>query len=123
MRFFRREQRFAWLALFALAAQLVLSFGHIHVHAQQAAHAAAPGSCIAGAHAQCPSHDDDDETRCSTCWTIAIAGSLVIPAPAALVIPAAAAETVEPLPSIGTHADSQTVYFLARAPPRAGRLA
>jgi hypothetical protein len=122
MRFFRREQRFAWLALFALAAQLVLSFGHIHVHAQQAAHAAAPGSCIAGAHAQCPSHDDD-ETRCSTCWTIAIAGSLVIPAPAALVIPAAAAETVEPQPSTGTHADSQTVHFLARAPPRAGPLA
>lgn len=122
MRFFRREQRFAWLALSALAAQLVLSFGHIHVHAQQAAHAAAPGSCIAGAHAQCPSHDDD-ETRCSTCWTIAIAGSLVIPAPAALVIPAAAAETVEPQPSTGTHADNQTVHFLARTPPRAGLLA
>ena len=81
MRFFRRVQRFAWLALFALAAQLVLSFGHIHVHAQQAAHAAA------------------------------------------LVIPAAAAETIEPQPSVGTHADSQTVHFLARAPPRAGSLA
>jgi len=120
MRFLRREQRLSWLALFALVTQLMLSFGHVHVHAaQRAAHAAAPGACVPGTHAQCPSHDDDDEAHCSICWTISIAGSLVVPAPAALVIPLGETESVDPQPSMGTFADNETVHFQARAPPRA----
>jgi hypothetical protein len=125
LRFFRRERRVVWLALFALASQLVLSFGHhVHVHAALlTAHAAAPGSCSSSAQAQCPAHDDEDETRCSICWTISIAGSLVVPAPAALLVPSCDAEIVDPQPLMAIFSDDETVYFQARAPPHAGSLA
>jgi hypothetical protein len=123
MRFFRREQRIAWLALFALAMQLVVSFGHVHVHAaRQPAHAAAQGACAPGTPAPCPSHDDDD-AHCAICWTVSIAGSLVVPAPAALVIPLQEPEPVAPPPSAGTFADNENLGFQARAPPRVSSLA
>src|SRR5271169_6829197 len=87
MRFFRRDRRLVGLALFALAAQLVLSFAHIHVHAaHRHPDVATAGSCAVTASSHCPSHEDDD-AFCSICWTISIAGSLVLPEPVALDLP------------------------------------
>jgi hypothetical protein len=120
MQVFRREQKLAWLALFALATQLVCSFGHVHAHsAQRVAHSALPASCVSGTHAGCPSHDNDDEAHCSICWTISIAGSLVVPAPVALVVPMHEAQSVAPQPSKGTLGGNGSVCFQARAPPNA----
>jgi hypothetical protein len=117
MRFFRRERRIAWVGLFALAAQFTLSFGHVHIHSvQRAAHAAVSSSCVPGTHG-CPSHDD--EAHCSICWTISIAGSSVVPAPAALIVPLVEDRSVDPQLSMGAFADKGSVHFQARAPPYA----
>ena len=117
MRFFRRDRRLIGLALFALAAQLVLSFAHIHVHAaHRYAHAATAGSCAVTAPSHCPSQDDED-TFCSICWTMSIAGSLVLPEPVALDLPSLESDTLEPQLSVATFSDNETVQFQARAPP------
>jgi hypothetical protein len=113
-----RREIFCRLALFALATQLVVSFGHVHLHEPHAPAAASPASCDAKAPASCPAHDDDDEQHCSICWTIAIAGSVVLSAPPVLDVPrVAVAPPVVPI-VIGQFRDNATVHFQARAPPR-----
>ena len=118
MRFFRRDRRLAGLALFALAAQLVLSFAHIHVHAApRYANAATAGSCaVAASSSHCPSHNDDD-TLCSICWTMSIAGSLVLPEPVALELPSLELVTLEAQASVASFSGNETIQFQARAPP------
>ena len=116
MRFFRRDRRLAGLALFVLAAQLVLSFAHIHVHAaHRYASAATAGSC-AVTTPHCPSHNDDD-ALCSICWTMSIAGSLVLPEPVALELPSFESDTLEAQPSVASFSGNETIQFQARAPP------
>jgi hypothetical protein len=117
MRFFRRDRRLVVLALFALAAQLVLSFAHIHVHAaHRYADATTAGSCAITASSHCPSHDDDD-ALCSICWTMNIAGSLVLPEPVALDLPSLESDTLEAQPSVASFSGNETIQFQARAPP------
>jgi hypothetical protein len=112
-----RREMFCLLALFALATQLVVSFGHVHLHEPHAPGAASPAACDAKATAPCPAHDDDDERHCSICWTIAIAGSVVLSAPPVLEVPpVAAAPPLAPI-VIGQFQDNTTVHFQARAPP------
>ena len=117
MRFFRRDRRFAVLALLALAAQLVLSFAHIHVHAApRYANAATAGSCADTAYSHCP-YQDDEDALCSICWTMSIAGSLVLPEPAALDLPSLELDTLEAQPSVASFSGNETIQFQARAPP------
>ena len=117
MRFFRRDRRLVGLALFALAAQLVLSFAHIHVHAaHRYASAATAGSCAVTASSHCPSHNDDD-TLCSICWTMSIAGSLVLPEPVALELPSLESDALEAQASVASFSGNETIQFQARAPP------
>ncbi len=115
MRSFRQHWVYGWLALLALATQLILSFGHVHVHgAHRAASAAHP--CQGKASPPCPA-PNDDEQHCSICWTIAIAGSLVLTAPAALEAPSVEAAPLQPAIVTGQLRDTGTVQFQARAPP------
>jgi len=117
MLFFRRERRFVWVALIALVAQFTLSFGHVHIHSiERMADAAASSSCV-GPHAACPSHHDDNDAHCSVCWALSIAGSSIVPTPAAFIIPLDKDGPDGPKPSIGTFADKGSVQFQARAPP------
>jgi hypothetical protein len=112
-----RREMFCRLALFALATQLVLSFGHVHLHEPHAPAAASATSCDAKTPAPCPAHDDDHEQHCSICWTIALAGSLVLAAPPLLEVPRL---TVAPRKApivIGQFQDNATVHFQARGPP------
>ena len=77
------------LALFALALQLVLSFGHIHpddffrLEAPSSARTAANTAPLPAPAPALPSHDD-----CAICVSMAMVGSSVLPAPVALVPPA-----------------------------------
>jgi hypothetical protein len=116
-----RREIFGRLALFALATQLVLSFGHVHLHEPHAP-AASPVSCDAKTQAPsktpCPAHDDDDE-HCSICWTIAIAGSIVLAAPPVLEIPRVTVVSPRPPIVVGQLAEASTVKFQARGPPLA----
>ncbi len=120
MRFFRRDRRFTWLALFALTAQLVLTFGHVHLHAFQhhQAAVAATGTCASHVQSSCPKHSDDD-ANCPICNLISLAGTLVTPQPIAVDFPSLVSDVVAPQFSIGSFRRTETVHFQARAPPLA----
>ena len=120
MQLLRRHQSLVWLALFALCAQLVLSFGHVHLHlAQHHADAATPGTCATHAQSPCPKPSDDDDAHCAICWTLSIAGTLVLPAPPAIDIPSLEPFPVERPLSVGSLWGKETVHFQARGPPLA----
>lgn len=115
----RAERRLGgWLALFALALQLTLSFGHIHAEdfyrdaSPQISHVA--GEAGGAPAAPAPDHDD-----CSICVTAHLTGAAALPAPLQFALPlpepfawrAAIEHRVVP------HAVRQP--FQARAPPQA----
>jgi hypothetical protein len=118
MRYFRRRADLGYLALVALATQLVLSFGH--THAPRAPDANLALACrtffTPAADQNCPplkKHGDE----CAVCWTIAAAGTLVLPEPPALDLPSLEGDIWKahvhraPLPAI------PTASFDARGPP------
>jgi DUF2946 family protein len=104
----------ARVALFALAVQCVLSFGHFHAIA---AHAAP--SISATQQAPAPSHDSDQhpDDYCAICAVIAMAGTGVAATPPALPIP----QAVEPAPlaidAAFLHLQAPRAPFQSRAPP------
>ena len=69
------------LALFALALQLALSFGHVHLRD----FAGIPGSAVAQAQVTAPHGPDGDaadhasDDYCLVCATVALSGTLVLP--------------------------------------------
>ncbi len=131
MKWFRRNIRTgSRLALFALALQFVLSFGHSHFNAAQAAPEIRTQSDLAQASAladdatsqaqQQPANHDNDRSSnepCAICAVLALAGSMVFSTPPLLLLPdvleflylATVAELV--------HLDSSRSPFQSRAPP------
>lgn len=116
----------AWLALFALAVQFTLSFGHFHLlRATQAApavqstlmHTAAGEQAV---QQQSPANRDPDQQpadHCAICAVVAMASTVVFATPPLLLLPRA----VEFL-YLSTDADfadlnSAGVAFQPRAPP------
>lgn len=117
MRWVRQTRRFGgWLALFALALQLALSFGH--VHADDLAPAATQASTTAGDEGT-PADHGLGHHDCDICATMAMLASLVVPLPPFVAVPAYANFIV--LAETGP----QIVFgfmprqFQARAPPLA----
>jgi hypothetical protein len=117
MRHFRRHTHFGYLALVALAAQLLLSFGH--THAPRAPDTNLALACRTffepAADQNCPplkKHDD-----CALCWTVAAAGALVLPAPPTLVLPAPASASWLLQVRPAQVATVPTAAFDARGPP------
>ncbi|MDF3811717.1 MULTISPECIES: hypothetical protein [Rhodopseudomonas] len=106
------------LALFALALQLVLSFGHFHGLDVAATAVAQAGSAMAPAQPT-PDHHQDSVDLCAICVTMAMAGAAMIATPPALALPppfalrrfAAAAGRAEP--------NTARNAFQPRAPPLA----
>jgi hypothetical protein len=108
------------LALFALALQITLAFGHIHLRD----FAGIPGVAAATqANVQQPAGSDDadhsTDNYCLVCATVSLASTLVVPIPAVL-----------PVPLNSTHAQHwhlctadcgriDHALFRARAPPLA----
>ena len=105
------------LALFALAMQLLLSFGHVHTVAADPG--TAPLACRTFvpqvAEQRCPPPPED--RGCSICWTTTQAGSLVLPSAPKLIVPVSAgiAKSLER----GTEFARAfgTAVFYARGPP------
>jgi hypothetical protein len=121
MRPFRRDRRFSWLALFALAMQVVIGVGHVHSHDgryRAYAEAARAGGCSGAAQSPCPAHDDES-ARCPICWALSLAGPTVLPQLAVIAGPIHLAATFEPGPAVASLRGSETVKFQARAPPPA----
>ena len=121
MRWFRTNRRFAGaLALFALALQITLAFGHIHVRD----FAGLPGiAAQAPANAQLPAgHKDSDRSAdgyCLVCATVSLAGMLVLPASTALPGPAGVTTALYWHACASACTPIQHALFYARGPPLA----
>src|SRR5262245_10406447 len=122
MRWFRTNRRFSGaLALFALALQLTLAFGHIHLRD----FAGIPG--VAGAQAQdssdkSPGHNDADHSAnhyCLVCATVSLAGTLVLPDLVALLLPAISTDAQHWQMHAASLGRIAYANFRARAPPLA----
>jgi hypothetical protein len=117
----------ATVALFALAVQLVLSFGHVHLDK------AGPfGPAVAGISApQAPSgggappdrqHRPGADDFCAICAAISLASTLLLPAPAGITLPIAHAHAWPPEFQAALATREPHYLFQARAPPRASLL-
>ncbi|HYC17433.1 MAG TPA: DUF2946 family protein [Pseudolabrys sp.] len=110
----------SWLAISALAIQLVLSFGH--VHAEDLAPAASIGTSFdADRDGGNPSEDHNGfvHHNCDICATIALLATLVIPSPPALVVLKAYSITPNVILDNGRRFGASVRPFEARAPPLA----
>jgi hypothetical protein len=109
------------LALFALALQITLSFGHIHARD----FAGVPGVAVAQAQptASGPTgdpgtgHSTDD--YCLICATSNLAGTLVLPGQIALVLPVASTDSSYEHFCAAFCGRIEHALFRARAPPYA----
>jgi hypothetical protein len=108
------------LALLALAIQFVLSFGHFHGIAAQAALSI---TSIAQAAIQSPqpssNHDSDQQPAepCAICAVMALANAALFATPPALPLPQAAEFLYLTTDAAFVHLDHSRVAFQPRAPP------
>ena len=110
----------AMLALIALALQVVLAFGHVHLRG----FGGSPHRVIAGqaslahpplqAPAQIPSDDDD---YCAICASIFLASSAFAPAPPQLLVPASFRRIEHYIKAAQPLAEQLRLAFRSRAPP------
>ena len=115
-----------WLALFALACQLVLSFGHVHlgriggapnawaVEIGAGDHSA---SITSSSHSNNPSGLADD--FCAICASISLASTLVIPVAPAFVPPIPSLKALSWSFAAVEIASIDHLLFEARGPPHA----
>jgi hypothetical protein len=118
------------LALFALALQFALSFGHFHGGAAQAAPAMQSGLAnnvsaaepVSEAAQQQPAskHDSDQQQGdvCAICAVVALANAMLFATPPLLLLPQAIEILYLSTDAEFAHLNSLRVAFQPRAPPR-----
>ena len=115
-------------ALFALAIQFVLSFGHFHAGAAQAAPAdpsyasSLPAAdAVAEPAQQQPASDQDSDRQqsdpCAICAVIALANAVLFATPPLLLLPQAVDLLYLTTDAEFVHLNSARVAFQPRAPP------
>jgi hypothetical protein len=112
-----QARKLSLLALFALALQLGLSFGHTHASFFTPVGAQA---AIAATHAPDADHDHDHGAAghiCDICTTVALARSLLGAAPPVLPIPTSFTAARHIIIAQSDAPDSQRAAFQSRAPP------
>ena len=118
MRRLRSIRRFgAGLGLFALLLQLALSFGHVHPEDLLGASAAGleaaqPAGPDQDSHPAGAPHDD-----CPICAVMHLAGTIVLPQPPALAVPAQFTVAVFPADDLVSIVIPRRLPFQTRAPP------
>jgi hypothetical protein len=134
MKWFRSNiQHGSRLALFALAVQLVLSFGHFHGVAAQTAPTiqsaaaltdlsqglAASDAVSASNQQQAPASHDSDQPYdgCAICAVMAMAGTILFATPPLLLLPQAVEFSYRTADAGLVHLSSARVAFQPRAPP------
>jgi hypothetical protein len=134
MKWFRSNiKRGSRLALFALAIQFALSFGHFHAVAAQAiqpdtapfelSHAnglAAPDAVGESAQQPSPSTPDSDQQPsdpCAICAVMALANAVLFATPPILLLPQAIEFLYLTTDAEFVHLNSARVAFQPRAPP------
>jgi hypothetical protein len=116
MKWFRSNIRLgSRLALLALTVQLVLSFGHFHPLAAQAA----PDTVAASGQQQSPTNHDTDQPNdgCAICAVMAMAGTVLFSTPPLLLLPQAIAFSYRTTDAKFVQLSSASVAFQPRAPP------
>ena len=126
MKWFRRSIRTgSRLALFALALQFVLAFGHFHVNAAQAAQPdlvqlqVLTAEASSQAQQQPANHGDEQQSNepCAICAVIALANTTLFAPPPLLVLPHAVELSCLTTDAEVVHSNSARVAFQPRAPP------
>jgi hypothetical protein len=119
MRWFRTRLRLgSCLALFALAFQLVVSFGHIHLDAL--ANYSSP--VVAATAGTAPAGDNPSDRAdhcCPICTVIHFAGTLVLSQPPSVPLPIAFAQSPPDATVKFGFSTAPPAFFPARAPPSA----
>jgi hypothetical protein len=120
MKWFRSNvRRGSRLALFALAVQFVLSFGHFHSATAQAA--ATIQSAVSQLAQQQPSSDHDTGQPpgdpCAICAVLALANTVLFATPPLLLLPQAVEFLYQTTDAEFIHLNSARVAFQPRAPP------
>jgi hypothetical protein len=127
MDWFRSRSKWgAYLALFALALQLALTFGHVHL--DRASPISADRSIVAAADAwntaqvkptdPTDRHDRADD-RCAICTLIHLAATLILAEPPSLPLPDISVGVPSEPPLAFDFPSPQHALFAARAPPTA----
>jgi hypothetical protein len=105
------------LALAALALQLAVSFGHLHADDfVQSSH----GLTVvtqAGGGAGAPRGVDHDHLGCATCATMHLAGTLLLPEPPAIALPADISAARLSARHHDVRQSARALAFQARGPP------
>jgi hypothetical protein len=109
-----KAKRLSLLALFALAMQIGLSFGHTHVAAWSADAAQIATAAPNTNHA--PTHHDAD-ALCAICVTAAMAASALHAAAPALPLPASFSTVAFAPPALQDTPRARTAAFHSRGPP------
>ena len=127
MDWFRSRSKWSsYLALFALALQLVLTFGHVHldraapISADRSTVVTADGSNAGPGTPSDPSdrHDRADD-HCSICTLIHLAGALVLAEPPSLPLPDISVRVPSEPPLAFDFPSPPRALFAALAPPTA----
>lgn len=105
----------ARLALFALAVQFALSFGHFHAVEAQAA----PSAQAAEQQLPASNHDSDQQPSdpCAVCAMIALANTMLFETPPVLLLPQAVAFLYASTDAALVHLNAASAAFQPRAPP------
>jgi hypothetical protein len=126
MRWFRSNRgEVAWLAFFALACQLLLSFGHVHVGKFSSGSAALAAAESGNASADSsPSSPQKDPTGlasdfCAICASISLANTLILPILAIILAPGLFTEILPWSLGASEPAPFDHLPFSARGPPHA----
>jgi hypothetical protein len=125
MRWFRSNRgTVVWLAFFALACQLLLSFGHVHVGKFSGGSAAWAAAESGDASADVPSSPHKNPTGlagdfCAICANISLAGTLVLPILAIILAPRLFTQILPWSLAVGEPASFDHLPFSARGPPHA----
>jgi hypothetical protein len=119
MRWIRSNRQYvSWLALAAMALQLVLSFGHIHLDKLPSG---STNAVVAGAKAPAsqpsPAHPDDD--YCPICAAIHLASSSFLPDAPQLPVPFVSQSIEHSRHIVFVFVAPQGTAFQSRAPPLA----
>jgi hypothetical protein len=109
------------LALLALALQMAIAFGHVHLRGlAQRAGATITHRIAAPANSQAPAQiPGDNDDYCAVCASIFLASTAFAPAPPLLPLPAAFERVDRDFNVASPVAESPRLAFRSRAPPAA----
>jgi hypothetical protein len=109
----------AVLALIALALQIVLAFGHVHLRGLGgSSHPVIVGQVLAHSPQHMPAQNPgDDDDYCAICASIFLASSAFAPAPPQLLVPTNFQRLEHCFNAARSLAESLRLAFRSRAPP------